>query len=62
MKAKMIGERAFERAEVAAVFHTYPTGVREKLLSLRQLIFDTASEAEGVGEAAASDASVAYTY
>lgn len=39
----------FERAEVAAVFAALPPAVREKLLQLRSLIFDTASKTPGVG-------------
>ena len=36
--------------QIAAVFQSYPKPVREKLLALRQLIFDTAATIEGVGE------------
>lgn len=36
--------------EVAAVFDSYPQKVKEKLLFLRQLIFDTATSVEGVGK------------
>jgi hypothetical protein len=36
--------------EVAAVFEAYPKNVRTKLVLLRQLIFDTAKEAEDIGE------------
>jgi len=32
------------------VFNTYPNGIKKKLLLLRQLILDTASETEGVGD------------
>lgn len=42
--------KPFRRAEVAAVFHAYPREMRKKLLFLRQLIFETASKTEGVGE------------
>ncbi|MBI1870639.1 MAG: DUF1801 domain-containing protein [Chlamydiae bacterium] len=37
-------------ASVAAVFKTYPKDIAEKLMFLRQLIFDVASKTEGVGE------------
>jgi len=36
--------------EVAAVFDSYPREIKGKLMYLRQLIFDTAAEIEGVGE------------
>ena len=36
--------------DVAAVFESYPVIMRAKLLALRQLILDTASATEGVGE------------
>ena len=35
--------------EVAEVFRFYPQRMRQKLLILRQLVLDTASETEGVG-------------
>jgi Domain of unknown function (DU1801) len=35
---------------VQAVFDNYPPALREKLLSLRQLILDTAASTDGVGE------------
>jgi len=37
-------------AEVAKVFEAYPADVGHKLLTLRELIFRTASSTEGVGE------------
>ena len=40
----------FKSSDVAAVFSAYPEAIRTKLLALRQLIFDTAAETEGVGE------------
>ncbi|WP_158815305.1 DUF1801 domain-containing protein [Methylocapsa sp. S129] len=43
-------ERAFENAEVEVVFHAYPGALRENLLFLRELIFETALATEGVGE------------
>jgi len=42
--------RPFGNPAVAEVFNAYPTGIRRKLMSLRQLIFDVASRTEGVGE------------
>ena len=39
-----------ENEEVAEVFKSYPIKVREKLMFLRQLIFETAAETQGVGE------------
>ena len=39
-----------KNSEVAAVFKNYPKNVREKLIFLRQLIFETAAETAGVGE------------
>lgn len=36
--------------DVAAVFESYPAIIRPRLLALRQLILDTASATEGVGE------------
>ncbi|MBO9607571.1 MAG: DUF1801 domain-containing protein [Paenibacillaceae bacterium] len=40
---------AIENVHVAAVFERYPPHMREKLLFLRQLILDAASESEGAG-------------
>ena len=40
----------FKNSQVAEIFDTYPKQIRKKLLFLRQLIFETASEIEGVGE------------
>jgi hypothetical protein len=45
-----MSERAFESAEVAAKFRDYPDGLRQRLLSLRRLIFDVAATTAGVGE------------
>ncbi|KOY14782.1 DUF1801 domain-containing protein [Paenibacillus xylanivorans] len=39
---------AIENAKVAVVFENYPKHIQKKLLFLRQLILDTASETEGV--------------
>lgn len=41
--------RRFESAAVAAAFEAYPAKVRQKLLFLRTLIFDTAARTDGVG-------------
>ena len=43
-------DRLIENTQVAAVFNIYPEDMREKLMFLRQLIFDTAAATEGVGE------------
>jgi hypothetical protein len=45
-----MAERPFENADVEAVFRGYPGVLREKLLFLRQLIFETASATDGVGK------------
>lgn len=45
----MASREKIQSAEVAAVFETYPKNLKIKLLFLRQLIFDVASETEGVG-------------
>jgi len=42
--------KPIENPAVAAVFDTYPSAVKAKLLFLRQLIFDVASTTNGVGE------------
>jgi hypothetical protein len=42
--------RRFDDPRVAALFDSYPEPVRSKLLALRELIFDTASEIEDVGK------------
>lgn len=39
----------FQMSGVAVVFDAYPPDVKDKLLGLRRLIFDTASTTEGVG-------------
>lgn len=43
-------QKIFGSPEVAAVFQACPRDIRTKLLFLRQLIFDVASETAGVGE------------
>ena len=45
-----MAERPFENVEVEAAFRGYPGALREKLLFLRQLIFETASATDGVGK------------
>jgi len=42
--------KPFNDPAVAKVFATYPTNIREKLLVLRVLIFETAAATQGVGE------------
>jgi Domain of unknown function (DU1801) len=39
----------FTSAAVQAVFDSYPSALRKKLLALRQLILDTAASTDGVG-------------
>ncbi len=41
--------RRFGDARVAAVFKDYPPGLRARLMSLRELVFDTAAGTPGVG-------------
>lgn len=41
--------RPVQATIVAATFASYPLGVRKKLMSLRELIFDVAARSEGVG-------------
>jgi Domain of unknown function (DU1801) len=40
----------FQQSAVKQVFDAYPAPVRLKLMSLRELIFDTAARTAGVGE------------
>lgn len=42
--------RKFENPEVEQAFNAYPKRVRDKLLVLRDLIFQIAKESDGVGE------------
>ncbi len=44
------GFKAFQDTAVEEVFNAYPNRLREKLMLLRQMIFDTASETKGVDE------------
>lgn len=41
--------RRFSDSSVASVFKAYPPGLREKLMALRELVFDTAARTAGVG-------------
>src|ERR1039457_207596 len=42
--------RRFETPKVEAAFDAYPSQLRTRLMALRQLIFDTASMTDGVGD------------
>ncbi len=42
--------RPFASSAVAKIFDSYPLSVRPRLLALRDLIFATAAETDGVGE------------
>ena len=42
--------RTIKDPKVAAIFRAYPASIRAKLMELRQLIYDVASETDGVGE------------
>jgi hypothetical protein len=42
--------KKFQTKGVARIFDCYPRHMREKLMFLRKLVFDTALETEGVGE------------
>jgi len=46
----MAKRKKINSPEVSKVFETYPRELKAKLLFLRQLIFDVASETKGVGE------------
>ncbi|MBI3776859.1 MAG: DUF1801 domain-containing protein [Gammaproteobacteria bacterium] len=46
----MTKRKDFGNSEVAAVFDSCPKQAKAKLLFLRQLIFDVASQTDGVGE------------
>ena len=46
----MAKQTNIKNPEVATVFKTYPKEIRAKLLLLRRLIFNVASETDGVGE------------
>lgn len=42
--------KRFAKPEVAAVFNSYPSKLRARIMFLRQLIFEIAAETDGVGE------------
>lgn len=42
--------KKIDSSEVVEVFNNYPASMRKKLMFLRQLVLETASETEGVGE------------
>jgi Domain of unknown function (DU1801) len=46
----MTKQKNIENRAVAAVFDAYPSEIKQKLMFLRQLIFDVASRTDGVGE------------
>src|ERR1700704_6829336 len=41
--------RRISDSAVASVFKAYPSGLRAKLMALRELVFDTAAKTTGVG-------------
>jgi hypothetical protein len=41
--------RRFSNSGVASVFKSYPSGLRAKLMALREMVFDTADKTPGVG-------------
>lgn len=41
--------RRFSDARVAAIFEAYPPALRKRLAALRELVFRTAAETDGVG-------------
>ncbi len=49
-RASRTRRRSFQNPDVESVFRSYSNSVRDKLLRLRELIFDTAAATEGVGE------------
>ena len=50
MKTNTLAQTKFKCIEVASIFDSYPDTIRKKLLFLRQLIFETASEIGIPGE------------
>ncbi|WP_455222731.1 DUF1801 domain-containing protein [Kaarinaea lacus] len=42
--------KKFKNSDVAEIFNSYPEHIREKMLLLRQLIFDTATEIDGLDQ------------
>lgn len=47
---KLSGMSEFKDLNVAEIFNNYPEAMRGKLLLLRKLVMDTASEMEGIGQ------------
>lgn len=41
--------KRFADMRVASLFKSYPAGVRDRLIALRELVFDTAARTKGVG-------------
>jgi Domain of unknown function (DU1801) len=41
--------KRFADIRVASLFKSYPAGVRDRLMALRELVFDTAARTRGVG-------------
>ncbi|OFW97616.1 MAG: hypothetical protein A3D94_07560 [Alphaproteobacteria bacterium RIFCSPHIGHO2_12_FULL_66_14] len=41
--------RRFGDAKIAAVFRAYPSGLRKRLLAVREMVFDVAAATSGVG-------------
>jgi hypothetical protein len=50
MRAEIIMQTTIQNAEVAPVFEAYPELIQSKLMFLRKLILEAASESAGVGE------------
>ncbi len=46
----MTEDYKIKNTEIATVFESYPQRIRMKLMYLRQLVYETAASAEGVGE------------
>jgi hypothetical protein len=42
--------RRFTRSDVRSTFKAYPPALREKLMALRELVFDAAARTAGVGQ------------
>ncbi len=49
LKGDIMIVRTIKNPEVSRVFMSYPENIRNKLMDLRQLIIDLASETQGVG-------------
>ncbi len=50
MSVNKNGSTLIDNLDVEDVFSSYPSGIRSKLLEVRQLILETASKTEGDGE------------